>query len=319
MLRLLTGLALALVFQGSASFAQDCNALSAEACVTSAQCILDKEASTDKLVCEPAANRCEIGYRQHFTAQYFRNDNAKSRCEARPACVFQSPAQCYCPPISGLRCICSGGNAHQCVPDDTARVAPPEGAFVITATRRAADIASPAPDPTDASPIGQTLELGPNSLSLPGMGCEAWDVHPTSLAVNPSDPNLSDLFVPQIGAPFSDGDGLILQSWNYTCEGQDVFVLTQVDPRVVVLSFFSTGLYTIASRPLTTDQTKRLQAFLKDVKFYSGPIDGQLSEATNTALGYWLEERLRPVQTYRFKNVTITQNLLDRTGVLTND
>jgi hypothetical protein len=304
-----------LLFVPASTLAQDCSEMSEVECVGSAMCTLDKPAGDSQLFCRPAYGRCEIGYRQHLSAEFFREDNAKNRCEARSNCAFKEPEQCYCPAVSGLLCDCGGGKPHQCEATAAQHPIAPQGAFEIISLRRASDVASPAPTPSSTEPLGQIITLTDARLSLAGMDCENWKISPIDLAIDPQEPNLSDLFVAPINATHSDGNALILQSWSYQCESAEHFEITQIDPRNIVMPINNSADYAIASLPLSLAETHAIQEFLADTKFYSGPINDMLSDDFYESLARWMEYRSAPWPTVRFKRTAITHNLMDRAEI----
>ena len=92
--------------------------------------------------------------------------------------------------------------------------------------------------------------------------------------------------------------------------------LTAIDDRVLVTSSLGGSFHLILAKPLNRDELKRLQAQLKDMKFYAGEITGEMDEATRTAVSLFAEYRGAK---YQFKNAVITRNLLDKMNVLDND
>lgn len=304
-----------LIFFPISALGQACSVMSDVECAGSTMCILDKPASDGRLTCRPAYGRCEVGYRQHLSSEFFRDDNSKTRCEERANCAYQEPEQCYCPAVRGFNCICGGGKPHQCEATTAKRPNPPEGEFEIISLRRASDVASSTPSPNEIEPLGQTITLNETGLSLAGMDCDNWQIDPIDLAINPQDPNLRDLFIAPVNALPSDGDALILQSWSYQCEGVESFEITQIDPRNIVMPVNNSANYAIASLPLNLAQTHAVQEFLADMKFYSGPINDTLSDDFFEGLGFWMEYRSAPWPTARFLRTAITHNLMDGAAV----
>lgn len=309
-LLLITGLFLT-VAPKPASGAPVCSTLDAIACAGSGSCTLDLSADETRYQCRDAANRCEIGHRQEVSNAEKPRPHPFTRCEARAGCSFQPAGPCYCPKVSGVTCVCDGGRPPQCDNDLTKAPLPPTAEFTIVDLRQAADVASPPQLAPAADAIGQKIRLSPTGLEAEGMGCDAWEIKPVDLIPRPGGTDLQDVFIGPVPVAHSSGDKRILQSWTFTCEGTDTIELTQIDPQVVILHLQNSTIHAIAERTFDPETVKRMQKALKNVKFYDGPIDGTLNEATIKGASFWAEYRMDPDTRLRYARPALTQNLFD--------
>ncbi|MEP3279240.1 MAG: hypothetical protein ABJN26_13130 [Stappiaceae bacterium] len=305
-----------LAVTSTSSFAAPvCSTLDTIACANSEACMLDLPDEAGSYQCREAVNRCEIGYRQHLSLEQSNQDNAAGRCEARQGCAFQRPGQCYCPQIEGIACVCGGGKPHLCVNDLAAAPVPPTAEFTVVDLRQAADVTSSPQLSPVADAIGQVIRLSPTGIEADDMGCDAWEVKPVDLIPRSGGPDVRDVFIGPVAVTNSDGDKRILQSWAFTCEGTDTIELTQIDPQVVILHLNNSSVHAIAERTLDATTIKRMQKALADVKFYDGPIDGILNEATISGAAFWAEYRMDPDFRLRYARPALTRNLFDTMGV----
>ena len=91
--------------------------------------------------------------------------------------------------------------------------------------------------------------------------------------------------------------------------------ILQVDDRVVVIPWANGSHYLVAERPLSEEQTRRLQRALISMKFLSGLVSGIVDEPTVSAIRAWAAYRAR-AEVYAFYRPALTENLLDTLGVL---
>lgn len=292
-----------------------CKPLGFVDCANSEACMLDLDEGGKNYVCRTANNRCEMGYRQHILRGQSQSDDPQMRCELRAGCSYIAPAQCYCPKIEGVLCVCDGGRPHQCLEDAGQAVGLPEGTFTIVDLRRAEDVAG-QPIPLNVKEVlGNEITLHTDGLELAGADCDDWTITATELQINFNSMMLRDALIGPIPMPHSSGDKRILQSWEYVCEGTDRFLVTQIDPNVVIFHLENGGLHAIAERPIAPGVVMRMQRALASVKFYGGPINGELDVDTLRGASFWAEDRLRPHSEFRFKRPALTMNLFDTMDV----
>ena len=305
-----------LAVSAQSTFAQTlCRELDHEACATAEFCNLDLNAFGTAYQCAVSVNRCEIGYRQHQSIAGVPQDDPSARCEARQLCDYVEAEQCYCPKTPGILCVCDGGRPHQCVDNDQVAAPPPKGDFKVVEIRRAVDVAG-GPLPMDLNDaIGRSIGLFSDRLTMEGMTCENWIIQRTELLPQPNAPDLMDVFIGPAMVAHSAGDQRILQTWSYSCEGVDTFLLTQIDANVIILHLANGLAHAIAERKFSEAEIEGMQAALKGVKYYDGPINGKLTKATLAAAAFWAEERMREVDGPRYQRPALTQNLFDTMGV----
>ena len=196
-------------------------------------------------------------------------------------------------------------------------VFPVPGIYEVVTLRRASDVAAPASPIDSDSPIGQTITIGAEGITMTGLACEDWQVSLlTEPAVNLDDPILADINIPPTDSPISSGDQRIMKSYSYHCEGEHFIDLIQVDDRVIVIPWANSSQYLIAEVSLTSEQITQFQKQLKSMKFYHETPDGVLDEETLRAINYWVENRIRNDDYYHFSRPAITENLLDALHVL---
>lgn len=204
--------------------------------------------------------------------------------------------------------------------DGRGDVRAPYGEYRVIALRKASDVESTSEADADLVDwIGREVSFGDQLQWVDGSSCNSWfvreaDQFPLSL----EDPNLSDLAIEPLFPPahhvfafataldfYCDDDGL-----------SRIGSLIRVDERVLVASSASGSTNIILEKPLTSAQVSKLQAQLKDMKFYSSEITGELDEATLTSVGFYAEYR---GSKFRFFRTAITENLLDGLGVIEDD
>ena len=304
--------ALLLLFVSAAGApAQDCGDLTHLDCALSELCTLDHNADGTRYLCRPAADRCEIGYRQHLTREEAPRDDPGIRCTQRPGCRYQEAESCYCPRIPGVICICDGGRPHLCQNEPSLARQPPVGEYVIVDLRTPWGVAAKPRPPGTEEAIGAHVALSENGLSLPGLGCDSWEIRPSELVPRPEGTDLLDVFLGPVPVAHSDGDKRILQSWSYICEGTDAIELTEIDPQIVLLHFTDPPLHAVLERKIDPETVRRMQAALADVKFYGGPIDGILGEDTLRAAAFWAESRMQDGRRILYARPALTRNLFD--------
>ena len=196
-------------------------------------------------------------------------------------------------------------------------VAAPNGEYVAMALRRSSTVrGTPNPD-AGTEWLGQRVSFGDPLVWLNGVTCNRWAVQrDDSPAILPNDPNLSDLAVAPVEAPTSTGDRRIGESAILICQDSGKKIVGNfliVDARVLVASGPPGTVNVVLEKPLREEQVRRLQAKLKDMKFYSGEITGTLDKATRAAVSSYADYRGAE---FRFANAAITENLLDGLDVL---
>ncbi len=196
---------------------------------------------------------------------------------------------------------------------------PIKGTYTVATMRNASDVASTAnPMMAEETTIGQEIIFtDEGGLQMEGMGCDHWKIFAsTSDVINTKDPMLADIHVPPTDSPLSSGDQRIEKNFLYTCEGESVVQVYQVDDRVLVLPWNNSSRYLIAEPLLSKKQIRTLQSQLKDMKFHHFEPTGILDTDTLEALASWAGYRLKDSEAYRFQRTAITENLLDTLRVL---
>ncbi len=104
---------------GATESGRPCQRLPASECLQSEPCtlalresktiteLLSADEGSRNYSCRDSKNHCEQGLRQ------YREPRLKAQCEMRAGCSY-SPGACYCPPISGVKCICGNGPPPSC-------------------------------------------------------------------------------------------------------------------------------------------------------------------------------------------------------------
>lgn len=202
--------------------------------------------------------------------------------------------------------------------DDRDAVSAPSGEYRVVALRNASDVATTANPGAGTEWLDQRVSFGEGQLTwLGGETCELWSVREADFPViTLEDPNLSDLAMPPLDSITSSGDKRVNVPVDLVCQDDGEQILGSfviIDARVLVASAPPWSVNFILEHALTEDQVKKLQAQLKDMKFYGGEITGKLDEATLRSVGYYAEYR---GSKYRFFRTAITENLLDGLGVL---
>jgi hypothetical protein len=194
----------------------------------------------------------------------------------------------------------------------------PFGEYAVVAVRNSNKIVSTTSNQKRQDWFGRTVEFGlSTSTWLNGEVCSIWSVRE---AVSPDfildDRNLSDLTL----APFDVGPETIDRRLNVPVDlvcndlGERViasFVI--IDRRVLLVPTVSRETYVILEKLLSSAEISRFQIKLKEMKFYDGAISGTLNSETIASVGSYAEYRGAG---YRFPRTAITENLLDRLGVL---
>lgn len=211
---------------------------------------------------------------------------------------------------------CSGPLPKPVIDPQTALL----GDYIVVDRRSASDVANMAtPDMSVAVPIGQQVTFQAAGLTMENLECIDGTIEPMTRGSIPieSDPNLIDLQLGPIDGLKSVGDQRIAAHYNVTCAGRFFSRVSQVDGRVVVMSWANSAINLILEKPLSADQIKRYQSQLKSMKFYSGEINGVLDKQTLAASRIWFEYRTggddsTPIPA----RPAITMNLLDALGVI---
>lgn len=201
--------------------------------------------------------------------------------------------------------------------EDQKGVTAPDGEYVAIALRRSSSVRG-TPDPGVGSEwLAQRVSFSDRLVWLDGVTCNRWSVMGNDFPViKPSDPNLSDLTIAPLDSRTSAGDRRVGKSAILICQDGGKKIIGNiliVDDRVLVASDPPWTVNVILEKPLRKDQVRKLQAQLKDMKFYSGEITGTIDVATRAAVSFYAEYRGAE---YRFANAAITENLLDGLNVL---
>jgi hypothetical protein len=312
-----------LLLAGTAS-AQECASLTPLDCSRSTECTLEADQNSKTgFQCRPVANSCEQGFRQIIedpdrpfavTPQAQLAEN----CEAKEGCGYVESGSCYCPPIEGLQCYCSGGTPPSCQPTNQATNqignGLPMGRYTIISARNASDVAQTGIRQENI--VDNWITFDRNGLQAEGLGCDSWEISSVDAVANLEDPILADVMVGPADSPLSSGDARELTSFEYACEGERFLSLTKIDDRVVVIPWDNYATYLIAEIPLNASEIRRFQRQLRSMKFYDGEMTGKMDEATQFAVSLWSGYRATADEDYRFLRPAITRNLLDTLKVL---
>ena len=193
------------------------------------------------------------------------------------------------------------------------------GQYVVVSVRQNSFVASPAGASIgDAdSPIGRLIRFETDGMLLDGIDCDDWQIETTPAPIDFSqDTMLSDLRLPPTSSPISDGDKRLSKFYRISCEGEAFTTVYQADNRVLALSWANSARYLILERPLSAVQIEKLQEALKSMKFYSGAVNGQFSDATERSVRAWYLYRLADPNAAIPQRPAITENLLDTLKVL---
>ena len=194
------------------------------------------------------------------------------------------------------------------------------GEFKVVTIRNASDVAAlRMPEDIGGEAIGKVIRFTEAGIEMEGMSCQSWEMFSSSATiVNTDDPILSDIHVEATDSPLSKGEQRIGKSYHYSCEGESVMDVYQVDDRVLVIPWGNGSQYLIVERSLTKEQIIAIQAQLREYKFLEGELTGFLDNKTVGAISAWSHYRLANDDGYVFKRAAITENLLDTFGVLKN-
>ncbi len=288
-------------------------------CVGSSDCMLSSIANQTASMCTTPVDRCQIGFRQSIldaTGQTIDNELQQvtiQQCKARIGCAYVPAEQCYCPP--DVVCVCGGGAPPTCVEMPNVQIPAPTGDFVIVDVRNVSGVAAPLDLNAHQDILGQALSLSAGGLGMQGLECDAWTIQQIAPVLDFFDPLLSDVLIDPVDYPESDGDARILTSWTYSCEGEHFLNLLHVDNRLVVIPWANGSKYLIGEVPMSNAAVTKLQAALKNVNFYDGPVTGELDEHTLVSVSNWYEYRSSARDLYRFARTAISRNLFDAMGV----
>jgi hypothetical protein len=230
--------------------------------------------------------------------------SASSRLFARLALLILLAAFPPLPPASPF------GSVGTAAAEETK---PLSGRYRVAAHRRASNVAAPLDVPSWKAEPGE-VEFG-TELSWPsGTVCTDWEAAPLEQTpLDLSDPMLSDVMLGPHPGPRSTGDHRLNQAFEIRCAGERPHPVVAVDARVLIMPSPDGAIYAILERPLETEQVRRLQRQLRDMKFYDGEPTGTLDAPTQDAIAAYAEYR---GALYRFSPPVITENLLDGLGVL---
>lgn len=194
------------------------------------------------------------------------------------------------------------------------------GEFKVVTIRNASVVAAVRlPEDIGGEAIGKVISFTDAGVEMKGMSCQNWEMFSSSATiVNTDDPILSDIHVEAADSPLSKGDQRIGKNYHYSCEGESVMDVYQVDDRVLVIPWGNSSQYLIVERSLTKEQIIAIQAQLRNYKFLEGDLTGFLDNKTVGAISAWSHYRLANDDGYVFKRAVITENLLDTFGVLEN-
>jgi hypothetical protein len=190
---------------------------------------------------------------------------------------------------------------------------PLSGKYRMAAHRRASNVAAPLDAWSWKAEPGD-VEFGAELRWPDGRVCEDWQaVALAEMPLDLSDPILSDVTLGPHPGPRSTGDHRLNQAFEIRCGGERHLPVVAVDDRVLIMPSPDGASYAILERPLETEQIRRLQQQLRDMKFYHGEPTGALDDATWQGIAAYAEYR---GARYRFSPPIITENLLDGLGVL---
>lgn len=192
----------------------------------------------------------------------------------------------------------------------------PTGQYVAVALRMASDVASEPIGADVHGLLGQVVSFDEPMVWLDGQPFDkSFEVLPIVPVVNLREPNLSDIM---ILPPDIEG---IENCWKMAAtviemEGKGIDMILRVDRRVLVVPVANSSAYLLLEKPLFPDEIERLQAVLKDMKFYDGEITGTMDAATRAGVSGYADYRGAE---YRFIDTVITENLLAGLDVLRPD
>ena len=204
------------------------------------------------------------------------------------------------------------------VAGEGAAIPAPFGEYRVVAARAASNVASTASTQFGQDWIGRSVAFGEGMLTwLDGEKCTLWSVRDAGSPVFfLDDPNLSDVNLGPLDFGSETLDARLNVPVELICNDLDEQIMAHfviVDRRVLLVPSTSGDTYYVLEIPLNSDQIMRLQVQLEGMKFYTGAINGVLDEASILSLGFYAEYR---GSAYRFHRTVITENLLDRLGVL---
>ena len=200
---------------------------------------------------------------------------------------------------------------------DVDEVTAPDGEFVVTAIRRASMVESTQDtEPNIGDTLGASANFSEKLVWIDGTSCVSWSAKKMDNAhVDLHDPMLSDLAIEKLQPPayevFTFSESMAIYCGDDDLE--PVANITRVDDRILLVASISGSFNVILEKPLTSDQVKKLQTQLTDMKYYDGDINGEIDAATRAAVSAYAEYRGAQ---YRFKDAVITENLLDGLDVL---
>lgn len=193
----------------------------------------------------------------------------------------------------------------------------PDGEYVAIALRQSSYVQSTPNLGVGSEWLAQRVSFGDRLVWLDGVTCNRWSVEKIDFSViERRDPNLSDLTISPLKSRTTAQDRRVGIYANLICrDGGEKIIgdILIIDDRVLVASGRSWTVNVILEKPLRRDQVRKLQAQLKDMKFYSGAITRTVDVATRAAVSSYAEYRGAK---YRFANTAITKNLLDGLNVL---
>jgi len=187
------------------------------------------------------------------------------------------------------------------------------GEYEVVAMRRSSEVESTPDIETDF--FGKTAFFGEHLEWIDGTKCDAWSWKDTTeYTTSLEDPNLSDVIIDRL-EPSVIPDYISARRISLHCDNSErtVAMLVEIDQRVLVTSTASGALNVILQKPLTSGQISRLQSMLRQRGIYDGDFTGIIDDATRNAIARYADQRGAH---YIFKDVVITENLLDGLGVL---
>jgi hypothetical protein len=218
--------------------------------------------------------------------------------------------------IIGLLVVCCSSSGA--LAGDVTSVPAPFGEYEVVAIRAAGNVASTTGSQNRLDWMGKSVEFGESAaVWLDGEKCATWSVREAgSPEFFLDDPNLSDVTLPPLDFGSDTVDRRLNVPVELVCNDFGEWVLANfviIDRRVLITPTVSGETYVILEKPLSAGEIERFQAELKDMKFYHGEISGNLDSESVSSIGFYAEYR---GSAYRFYRTVITENLLDRLGVL---